>query len=244
MLEVCVDSLESAIIASENGADRLEICSCLVLGGLTPTYGLVKLVKERVKIPIHILIRPRQGDFVYNEEEVQTMIQNIKMFRDLGVNGIVIGALNQENSLDGDTLKRLIEVSGDLHLTFHRAFDQVKEPHEIVQQLINYGFKTILTSGLKATALDGQKEIIDLFKSYGNKICIMPGSGININTFPILKKNLSNLKWYHLSSKKLKLNSKSNLINVGSSNSQINDEIQNQVFVTDGDQLKKIKQMD
>ncbi|CAD5115852.1 unnamed protein product [Dimorphilus gyrociliatus] len=243
MLEVCIDSLESALIAFKNGADRLEVCSCLIVGGLTPTIGLVKLIKERVDIPIHVLIRPRQGDFVYNEEEVQTMIEDIKIFKELGVGGVVIGALTIEDGLDKSTIEKILKVADGLHLTFHRAFDQVKEPSEIVEQLIHYGFKTILTSGLKSTALEGIDLLKELLLNYGNRICIMPGSGINLNNFLTIKKHLTNITWFHLSSKKLKTKSLSLKVDVGN---KINGEsdFQNQVYVTDGEQLRQIKDLD
>lgn len=236
MIEICVDSLESAIIASNHGADRLEVCSALVLGGLTPSYGMVKLIKEKVKIPLHILIRPRQGDFIYNQDEVNTMIADIKLFKELGIEGIVIGAITLDSQLDINSLKKLIMAGRGLHIACHRAFDQVCDPYKSAEQLINLGVNTILTSGCKPTAYEGRVLIKELMTKYGDKITIMPGSGVNAKNYLQLKMELR-ANWMHLSAKKVRQTTSAVMMGDGSN-------IQNQVYITDPDQLDFIKKLD
>ena len=128
LVEVCANSLESALNAQKGGADRIELCSELGVGGITPSYGLLKMVKERLSVPVHVLIRPRAGDFSYSEMEFELMRRNIALCVDLGFEGIVSGILHRDFSLDEERTGALIEASGSLSFTFHRAFDWVNDP--------------------------------------------------------------------------------------------------------------------
>lgn len=183
IVEICVQSLQGALMAQEYGADRIELCTALEVGGLTPSMGLFTAVKQQIQIPIHVLIRPRIGGFNYTPEEVNTMIKDIQWFAQSGADGIVIGALNPDYTLDLQTLKRLIAAGQDLnpklHITAHRAFDWVPDPIESAQVLIDLGCHTLLSSGQKQTAQDGLELLQELDKRYGAQLTIMPGSGIN-----------------------------------------------------------------
>ena len=178
LVEVCANSLESALNAEKAGAHRIELCSELAVGGITPSYGLLKTVRERISIPIHVLIRPRSGDFTFSEDEFVIMKRNIAFCRELGVEGIVSGVLNRNLSLDVERTSRLREASGNLNFTFHRAFDWVKEPFKVLEQLADIGSDYILSSGQQ---LDSTKGIDLLSKLHQKKsTCkIMPGGGIN-----------------------------------------------------------------
>ncbi len=178
LVEVCANSLQSALIAQEAGADRIELCSELAVGGITPSYGLLKAVREKINIPVNVLIRPRSGDFTFSDDEFDIMKTNIALCVELGFNGIVSGALHPDFSLDVVRTKELIAVSGDLDFTFHRAFDWVRDARRTLQELEALGVNTILTSGQQTSALSGIDFLGDLHKN--SKSCIiMPGSGIN-----------------------------------------------------------------
>lgn len=178
LVEVCANSLQSALIAQEAGADRIELCSELAVGGITPSYGLLKAVREKINIPVNVLIRPRSGDFTFSDDEFDIMKTNIALCVELGFNGIVSGALHPDFSLDLKRTKELITVSGDLDFTFHRAFDWVRDTHGALNVLESLGVHSILTSGQESTAVLGLKLLEDLNKRTTNSI-IMPGSGIN-----------------------------------------------------------------
>lgn len=178
LVEVCANSLKSALNAQEAGADRIELCSELAVGGITPSYGLLKAVREKIHIPVNVLIRPRSGDFTFSDYEFNIMKTNIALCRDLGFNGIVSGALHSNFSLDVERTKELIIASGDLDFTFHRAFDWVKDPRNTLRQLELLGLNTVLTSGQQTSALLGIDLLEDLHKVSTNCV-IMPGSGIN-----------------------------------------------------------------
>ena len=139
LLECCVDSVESAVYAANGGADRLELCAGLVIGGITPTGALYKEIRKYTDIPIHALLRPRFGDFCYSEYEVSVIEEEIFRFKDLGVNGVVIGALLPDGSLDRKAMERWMEAAKGLSVTMHRAFDVAKDPMEVLEQAIDLG---------------------------------------------------------------------------------------------------------
>ena len=130
IVEVCANSFQSALNAQDAGADRIELCSELAVGGITPNYGLLKKVTSDLKIPVHVLIRPRRGNFVYTPEEVKTTATQIEIAKSLGADGIVMGALNEDHSLPLTTLKNWVKMAHPLDLTFHRAFDRILQPKE------------------------------------------------------------------------------------------------------------------
>lgn len=185
-LEICANSYQSAKNACDAGAHRIELCQELSVGGITPSYGLLKKVIEELDIPVFVLIRPRSGNFVYSDDEFQIMKNDIQLCKDLGCKGIVSGVLKPDNTLDKERTKVLIDLAKPLPFTFHRAFDEVKNPKEVLLQLIELGADRVLTSGQKTTA----EECLDLLKELNvlaeNRITILAGGGItskNANLF-------------------------------------------------------------
>jgi len=183
IVEICVQSLDGAKMAQAMGADRLELCMGLEVGGLTPSMGLITQVKSQTQIPVHVLIRPRIGGFHYSPEEVITMIHDLRLAIKSGAEGIVIGALIPDFTLDLKTLERLIHeaktLNPKIHITAHRAFDWVPSPADSVKLLGDLGCHTLLSSGQAPTAQEGFELLQSLNAQFGNQITIMPGSGIN-----------------------------------------------------------------
>lgn len=155
LLEVCVDSVESAIAAQKGGADRIELCSNLLIGGTTPSMSLYTEIRKQIDIPIHILIRPRFGDFCYSEYEYKIMTEDIKAFQSAGANGVVIGCLLPNGTLDIEKLHEMIHLAKNMHVTLHRAFDVCADPFQAFDDAMALGIQTILTSGQKAECTDG-----------------------------------------------------------------------------------------
>lgn len=175
LLEVCAADIESVAAAANGGADRVELCCALGEGGLTPSIGMIE---EALKVPgikVNVLIRPRCGDFVYSEAEIRVMIRDIEVCRELGVNGVVFGALTPAGDVDMDTCRRLTKVSGGLYRTFHRAFDMCRDPHVATRDIIRLGFDRILTSGQARTALEGSQRICTLQNEFPEIIFIAAG---------------------------------------------------------------------
>eukprot|EP01132_Coremiostelium_polycephalum_P007711 gene7711-9485_t len=182
-LEICVDSLESCEEAIKGGAHRLELCSSLFLGGLTPSWGMMKIVRERFpNFPIHVMIRPRGGDFLYSKAEIEIMKQDILAAKQLGFNGVVFGLLNADGSIDKHTTSDLIQLSLPMSITFHRAFG--------IKDLLEIGnIERLLTSGTESSVLEGIDVIRDLIKLSEGRIKILPGGGITErNISKIIKK--------------------------------------------------------
>jgi len=179
IIEVCAESYEYAIKAEKAGADRIELCRDLHLDGLTPDYLSAKKTVNKLNIPVYILIRPREGDFIYSDDEFELMKSDIVKFKEMGCKGIVSGILNDDNSIDMKRTKQLVELSRPLEFTFHRAFDIVTNTLKELEKLIELGVDRVLTSGQKNKAIDGL-ELLKKFKNISkNRIKIMPGSGIN-----------------------------------------------------------------
>jgi copper homeostasis protein len=200
IVEVCSNSLESALNAERAGAERIELCSELAVGGITPSYGLLKAVRERVSIPVNVLIRPRGGDFTYSDNEFEVMKTNIALCKDLGFNGIVSGVLSKDFSLDEKRTEELIRVSENLQFTFHRAFDWVSDPFSTAERIQSMGVETILSSGQQQTALEGIDLLADLHTMLSGTQ-IMPGSGIHSVNAPQFKER--GFKAIHLSGTKM-----------------------------------------
>ena len=177
-LEVCSNSLQSALNAQLAGADRIELCSELSVGGVTPSLGLLKAVKEKVAIPVHVLIRPRSGDFNYSDDEFKQMKLDIQLCKDLGFAGIVSGVLQEDETIDMERTAALIKISKPLSFTFHRAFDCVPNPQEALDKLIQLKVDRILTSGQKDKAIDGLELLKHLKRIAKDQLIILPGSGI------------------------------------------------------------------
>ncbi|WP_396632236.1 copper homeostasis protein CutC [Maribacter sp. R86514] len=188
IVEVCANSLESALVAVRAGADRIELCSELAVGGLTPSYGLLKAVKEQVSIPVHVLIRPRSGDFTYSANELNMMITDIELCVELGFDGIVSGVLLNDFSLDVAQTQKLKSAAGNLKFTFHRAFDWVKNPLEALEQLDAMQIDYVLSSGQQKLAPLGIELLAEL-KKKSKTVQIMPGSGVNAGNIDVFKNN-------------------------------------------------------
>ena len=177
-IEICSDSLESVIMANKVGANSIELCSCMSLGGVTPSSALIKKAVEISEIPIHCLIRPREGHFVYNDYEFNTIINDIKDAKKNGVKGVVIGVLTKDFNINITQLDKIIKVSKGLKITFHRAFDSIVDSEKAINLLSKIGINRILSSGKANKAVNGIKNLIN-WKNYNSKILIQPGGGIN-----------------------------------------------------------------
>lgn len=200
-LEICVDSIVSALEAEKGGANRIELCDCLAAGGTTPSAGLMKMAREQIKIDIYAMIRPRSGDFCYTDLEFQVMKENIRIAKEYGIDGIVFGILTPEGYVDTERTKELIEIARPMGITFHRAFDMAKNPEKALQELIQLGVDRILTSGQKNSANEGLQLIKNLVQKSNDKISIMAGSGVNSeNVEDII--NQTSVKEIHLSAKR------------------------------------------
>ena len=183
IIEVCAESYEYALKAEKAGADRIELCKDLHLDGLTPDYESAKRTIDSLNIPVFILIRPREGDFIFSDEEFELMKRDIIKFKEMGCKGIVSGVLNDDNSIDIKRTKDLIELSRPLEFTFHRAFDIVSDPLKEIENLIRLGVDRILTSGQKNKAIEGLYLLEKLNNISKKRIVIMPGSGISNTNF-------------------------------------------------------------
>ncbi|MFC5185983.1 copper homeostasis protein CutC [Actinomadura harenae] len=177
--EICIDSVAGAVAAEKAGAQRVELCSALFDGGLTPTLGTVRAAVAAVSsIRVHVIIRPRGGDFIFDEHEIAAMEDDVVLAREAGAHGIVIGVLTPEGEIDRAVTERLIAAAGGLPITFHRAFDMVADPFAALDTLIELGVDRVLTSGQDTTALEGAPLIADLIRHADGRIVIMPGGGI------------------------------------------------------------------
>ena len=179
ILEVCAGSVESVAAARNGGAARVELCSALEIGGITPSVGLIIEARHIEGIALNVLIRPRGGDFLYNESEVATMEQDIIAARQCGADGVVIGALTAEGDVDVQVCNRLIKAAEGMSITFHRAFDMCRNPFLALEDIISLGCHRILTSGQAASAYAGITLIKQLVEAAQGRISIMPGCGVN-----------------------------------------------------------------
>src|SRR5690606_8869125 len=176
---ICSTSIPSAVNARLAGAHRVELCNELAVGGITPSFGLIKQVLKAVSIPVFVLIRPRSGNFTYSDVEFQVMKSDIEQCKKLGVSGIVSGVLHKNNTIDIKRTQELIALAKPLSFTFHRAFDWVENPLGELQKLMKIGVDRLLTSGQKPTAVEGLDMLLQLKEKAGNKLIILPGGGIN-----------------------------------------------------------------
>ncbi|MBC8446728.1 MAG: copper homeostasis protein CutC [Chloroflexi bacterium] len=178
IFEACIDSVEAAIAAQEGGADRVELCANLLEGGTTPSAGTIQLARKSIDMGLNVMIRPRGGDFCYSGVEFEVMKLNVELVKKLGADGVVFGILNEDGSVDRERTGELAELARPLRVTFHRAFDMSRHPHEAMEDLIKLGIDRILTSGQELSALEGLDLIADLVQEAGDRIIIMPGGGI------------------------------------------------------------------
>ncbi|MEG1932245.1 MAG: copper homeostasis protein CutC [Pygmaiobacter sp.] len=178
LLECCVDSVESALAAVEGGATRLELCSSLVTGGLTPSLALFREIRRRCAVRIHVLLRPRFGDFLYTEAELDVLREEVRLFKQAGAEGIVIGCLAADGALDVPKMRSLIDLAGGMSITLHRAFDLCIDPFAALEAAKALGIKTILTSGGQNTCVLGKPMLKKLLSRAGD-VTILVGSGVN-----------------------------------------------------------------
>lgn len=201
-LEICVDSVESAVNAQIAGAHRVELCNDLIEGGTTPSSGTISIVREIITICLHVIIRPRGGDFLYSGKEYEIMRRDIEICGEYGVDGIVLGILNRDGSIDVDRTARLIESAHPMSATFHRAFDMCSDPVKGLEDVIATGASRLLTSGQKNRAEEGLDLITLLVQKAEERIIIMPGSGIDdLNIEKIAR--ASGAKEFHLTGRKV-----------------------------------------
>lgn len=178
VVEICVQGTASALVAAEAGADRLELCEDLAVGGVTPSAGAIAVVCESVHIPTHVLIRPRGGDFVPSPDEFRAICRDIAIARDLGARGVVLGALTRQGSLDRDRTAELVALVRPMSVTFHRAFDAVPDPFATLEELIELGIDRVLTSGGAPTARLGLDVLARLQRQAGDRIIILAGGRV------------------------------------------------------------------
>ena len=188
IFEVCASSFESAKNAQIAGAQRIELCSELGVGGITPSYGLITKVMEELSILNCVLIRPRSGDFTYSDEEFDIMLRDIKFCKELDCEGVVTGVLHKDGEIDIERTKRLMEVAGSMDFIYHRAFDCTPNPEKAIEELKKLGVKRILSSGQKKTAIEGLPLLKKLNKIADGKISIMAGGGISPESIQEIKK--------------------------------------------------------
>lgn len=181
ILEICIDSVESGIIAERAGADRVELCDNLYEGGTTPGPGTIIIARKELDLGLNIMIRPRGGDFLYSDIEFKIIKEDIRLAKKVGADGIVAGVLTADGRVDIPRTSELVELASPLPFTFHRAFDMTEEPFSAMEDIIGCGAKRILTSGHSNLVVDGIDLIKELIEKAGNRIIVMPGSGINEN---------------------------------------------------------------
>lgn len=187
-VEVCIDNIESLFLAQTAGAGRIELCSSLALGGLTPCVGLITQVVKHATIPVYAMIRPRDGDFLYSSHEVEMMLADIHSARSLGVQGVVLGLLNKQSEIDSDALKSLMQASKGLGVTFHRAIDCCDDPEAALETIMSAGCDRVLTSGLSSSAELGIERIKNMVDQSRGQLSVMPGAGVNaLNVAGIVK---------------------------------------------------------
>lgn len=178
-IEICANSVESAIEAQRGGAYRVELCAGIPEGGTTPSYGEIKMARELLSIRLHVIIRPRGGDFLYTPLEQSIMLHDIDMARQLGADGVVFGCLTPDGDIDLPLMERLMKASEGMSVTFHRAFDMCRNPRKALEKIIALGCDRILTSGQQATAEKGISLLKELNVQADRRIIIMPGCGVN-----------------------------------------------------------------
>ena len=200
ILEVCVDSVESAVNAKLGGADRLELCGDLAVGGVTPAMELYELIREKVEIPIHVLLRPRFGDFLYNEDETELMVRQARAFKKAGADAIVIGCLTKEGDMDWEKMERIMDAAKNIPVNLHRAFDMCRDLPKALEEAKEHGIATILTSGGCASAIEGIKVLRDL-REHAGEVAIMAGAGVNASVIQTLHQE-TGITVFHMSGKR------------------------------------------
>ena len=198
--EICANSVASCIAAQEGGADRVELCSGIPEGGTTPSFGMIRKARASIDIALNVIIRPRGGDFLYSEDELEEMIHDIRIAEELGADGLVFGCLTKEGNIDKRAMSILMEAAGNLPVTFHRAFDHSADPLKALEDIIELGCARILTSGCRPTALEGADLLAQLVEKAGDRIIIMPGCGVKESNIAEIAR-LSGAREFHFSAR-------------------------------------------
>ena len=219
-LEICVDSAESAINAQEAGAHRIELCDNLLEGGTTPSYGTILSIRNNLDIDVNVMIRPRGSDFLYSDLEYDIMRRDIELCGEAGVNGVVFGILLSDGNIDTERTARLVEYAKPMTVTFHRAFDMCRDPIQGLEDIIAAGATRLLSSGHQQKAIDGADLLCDLVREAGNRLIIMPGSGIDETNIEALVR-MTGAREFHISARKYiesEMESRKNNISMGGLN--------------------------
>ena len=212
-LEVIGFTIESCILAQAAGAHRIELCDNPGEGGTTPSYGFIKAAREVLKIELYPIIRPRGGDFLYSDAEFEVMKADVQICKELGCDGVVIGILNADGTVDKMRCRELVQLAYPMGVTFHRAFDRVKDAAQALEDVIEIGCERILTSGLVPTALDGAETLAALIKQADERIVIMPGSGVRSDNIIELAKRTAAVEFH--TSARINISSKMDYTNEG-----------------------------
>lgn len=194
--EKCIGSYIEAIEAQRLGANRVELCDNLEEGGTTPSYGTIKMVVRDLTIPVFVIIRPRGGDFYYTKEEIEIMKEDIRICKELGVDGVVLGALTCDNKIDYEVVKELVNLAKPMSVTFHKAIDELKNPVDEVKKLASLGVDRILSSGTKKTALEGKEILNEMIKEAQDRIIIVVAGQVTKDNFLEVSSNIPS-KEYH-----------------------------------------------
>lgn len=197
-IEIACFNLESALIAQNAGADRVELCADMSVGGTTPIIERIQQARENLTIDLYVMIRPRGGNFVYSEVEFKQMKSEIETIKKLGVNGFVFGILKDDNTINIEQNKALMKLAKPFRCTFHRAFDDVSDYNQALEDVISCGFSTILTSGTFPNVMEGKEILKQLVNQANNRIEIMPGGGLRSTNISALDA-MVNANWYHSS---------------------------------------------
>lgn len=192
-LEIACFNEASAMIAAQENVDRIELCEDYSLGGITPHLGTLQKLKDQFSTPVFVMIRPRGGDFNYNEKEFEKMKSDLLMLKEAGADGFVFGILNYDNTFDYRRNLELVKLAGVLPCTFHRAFDRIEGQKKALEQVIDCGFKTVLTSGGESTAMEGLEKLKKLQEQADERITILVGGGVRASNAGVLKNNFDNL---------------------------------------------------
>ena len=213
ILEVIGFNIESCILAQAAGAHRIELCDNPGEGGTTPSYGFIKAARKKLQIELYPIIRPRGGDFFYSDAEFEVMKMDVKVCKDLNCDGIVIGILNADGTVDKERCKEIVALAYPMGVTFHRAFDREKDASQALEDIIEIGCERILTSGLVPAALDGAKTLAALIKQADERIIIMPGSGVKADNIIELAQKTGAVEFH--TSARMNIDSKMNYTNEG-----------------------------
>lgn len=201
LLEVAANSVASAVAAQEGGAGRVELCSALELGGLTPSHGQIALARDRLRIPLYVLVRPRAGDFLYSDDECATMLRDIEACIGLGCNGVVIGMLDADGNVDRRRCAELVSAAKGLGVTFHRAIDVSRDPLQALEDAIALGCERVLSSGAQPGAPQGVVLLRKMVQCAGERISVMPGAGIDAGNIAALRAQ-TGAREFHASAKR------------------------------------------